>query len=425
VTDAADPLEPLYGRSTQALFATYAVSVVHGPRERLPLWMRSGPLEHIAALSSAYKGPLEIAQGPTTPKVAGQEFMGQGGQARVQGVRADLLLRLGLTVFFADITKTVPESAAFLRSVEAALGVPSCSVAGVFANAPGSGLPWHHDSHDQLFIQLAGKKTFCHVAERSVDHPGIPFSPTSITHPDYAAVYAQGFVDSAEAIERKGVVTTTLQPGSCLFLPAGTFHRTADQPEAALSLIVAVRPPSRLDLLVAALRHGALASPRWRAPAYGLFSAAVDASRTPERAALPADLAHLAQQLAELTEPDLVRAWLAVSRAKIDSPSAPTGVRFSRYLRIPSTELDWEPPTGDVITCAVRPVDAALPSRLQLALLARPIVDRVLGSTRAFSAQEMSEEFPEFDEADLHDLLDQLLRVGLLCPLPFSGFPPA
>lgn len=415
---SADPLELLYGRSTRALFAAGEVVVVHGPADRLPSWMRSGPLEHVAALSSAYKGPLEIAQGPTSSRVAGQEFVGQGGQARVQGARADMLLRLGLTVFFADITKTVRESADFLRSVEAALGVPPCSVAGVFANAPGSGLPWHHDSHDQLFIQLVGKKTFCHVAERGIDSPGIPFSPTSIVHPDYAAVYADGFVESAEAIERKGIVTTTLQPGSCLFLPAGTFHRTADQPEAALSLIVAVRPPSRLDLLVAALRHGALASPRWRAPAYGLFPAEGE-SQSPSLATLPADLARLAQQLGELTEPDLVRAWLSLPRGKSDLPKRSP---FSRYLRVPSTELDWEPPTGDVITCAVRPVDAALPSRLQLARVAQPIVDHVLASTRAFDSEEISRQFPEFDEEDLRELLDQLLRAGLLCPVPFRGF---
>jgi hypothetical protein len=418
-----DPLQAMYERPARELFAARQFAVVHGSLERLPAWMTSGPLENVRALSAAYKGALEIAQGPTSPQVSAQDFIGRGGQTRVQGVRADALLRLGLTVFFADIASAVPQSADFLQSVEGALGVPRCSVAGVFANAPGSGLPWHHDSHDQLLIQLSGKKTFVHVAERLVEHPGIPFSPTSIVHPDFSAVYAEGFLDSAEAIEARGAITTTLEPGSCLFLPAGTFHRTADQPEAALSLAIAVRPPSRLDLLIGVLRHGALALPRFRAPAYGLFSQPNDeAGQPPARALSPEDVAFLARNLAELSQRDLVNAWLARDRVKGDVATGSGRPRFPYYLRVPSTELDWEPASGELITCVVRAVDAALPSRLQLATVARPIVDDLLERTRAFSVEEISQKFAEFEDAEVVDLLAQLQQVGLLCAVPFAAF---
>jgi|GEM_PF-1218456 len=425
ISDEADPLRALFGVPTRALWDARAFALSHGPIERFPAWMRSGPLENVRALSSEYKGALEVAQGRTSAPVPGQEFVGRGGQVRVQGPRADALLQLGLTVFFVDITTAVPESVAFLRDLEAVLGVPRCSSAGVFANAPGSGLPWHHDSHDQLLIQLSGKKTFAYVAERSVEFPGLPFSPSSIVHPDFAAVYAEGFVDSAEAIERLGPITVTLEPGSCLFLPAGTFHRTVDQPEAALSLAIAVRPPSRLDLLLTALRHGALASPRFRASAYGQFPASnEDAVRGDEPAFSADELAFLTRNLARLTRHDLKGAWLARERARdgIGSDDGERRHRFTRYLRVPSTELDWEPVRGELVTCVVRPVEAALPSRLGFAAVARPIVDHVLSSTRAFSAQDVCERFQEFEEDEVFDLLDQLVRVRLLCPVPFAGF---
>lgn len=421
MTGRVDPLGAFFGRTTQSLFEGQKFVVAHGPVERWPAWTRSGPLASISALAHEYKGRLEVAQGRTSETAKGQEFIGRGGQVRVQGTRADALLQLGLTVFFVDIESTVPESATFLRELEAALGVNRCGAAGVFANAPGSGLPWHHDSHDQLLIQLSGRKVFAHVEERSADHPGIPFSPTSIVHPDFPAVYGGGFVDSPQAIEHRGVITTVLEPGSCLFLPAGTFHRTVDQPEAALSLAIAVRPPSRLDLLVAAVRYGALSSAYWRAPAYGFFPASSEGEATaPARAATREELLRLAERLRELSEADQASAWLARERERVEPSTPVRRPRFSRYLRVPSTALDWEAPNDDRVTCVVRPVDATLPSRLGLALLAQPIVDYVLSTTRAFSAEEVSAAFPDFEESDVSELLDQLSRVGLLAPMPFE-----
>src|SRR5688572_22633853 len=417
---SADPLWDFFGRSARRLFDGKEFVVVHGQLDRFPAWTRSGPLESVRALTAEYKGRLEVAQGRTCAPIAGQEFVGRGGQVRVQGVRADALLQLGLTVFFADIETTVPESAAFLRGLEAALGVDRCATVGIFANAPGSGLPWHHDSHDQLLIQLAGSKVFAHVPERPLEHPGIPFSPTSIVHPDFPAVFAGGFLDTPEAIQSRGVTTTVLEPGSCLFLPAGTFHRTVDQPEAALSMAVAVRPPSRLDLLVAALRHGALASAKWRAPAYGFFPESSEGDRAAEPLVLPEDLAALSGKLQQLTELDLASTWLARERDKASGGSRRP--RFSRYLRVPSTELDWEAAEGDFITCVVRPIELTLPSRLGLAAVARPIVDDVLQRTRAFTVEDVCRKFPDFDEEEVADLLDQLFKVGLLRAVPFAGW---
>lgn len=416
-----DPLEAFFGRAARTLFEGQTFVVEHGPVERWPSWTRSGPLASIAALSQAYKGRLEVAQGRTSEPVAGQEFIGRGGQVRVQGTRADALLQLGLTVFFVDIEGTVPESAAFLRELETALGVNRCAAAGVFANAPGSGLPWHHDSHDQLLIQLSGRKVFAHVDERSADHPGIPFSPTSIVHPDFPAVYGNGFVDSAAEIEARGVMTTVLEPGSCLFLPAGTFHRTVDQPEAALSLAIAVRPPSRLDLLVAALRFGALSSPHWRAPAYGFFPVSAEGQEpAAARAATSAEVARLAARLKDLSEVEQASAWLARERERVDVAVEMRRPRFSRYVRVPSTAVAWEAASEERIVCIVRPVDATLPSRLGLAAQARPIVEHVLSTVRAFNVEDLVRAFQEFEETEIADLLDQLSGVGLLAPIPFD-----
>ncbi len=145
-------------------------------------------------------------------------------------------------------------------------------------------------------------------------------------------------VDSPQAIEQRGVITTVLEPGSCLFLPAGTFHRTVDQPEAALSSAIAIRPPSRLDLLVAAVRYGALSSRLLARPRMASFRHLPKGEATaPARAATREELLPLAERLRELSRGKIRQAPGSRVSERVE-PSTP--VRrpcFSRYLRVPST----------------------------------------------------------------------------------------
>src|SRR5690606_36178648 len=108
----------------------------------------------------------------------------------------------------------------------AALGLPPCVDVSAFANAPGSGLPLHHDKHDQLLLQLQGEKRITHAPNLHVKHPRLSFTPSAVTPPDFAAVYGQGFPGAESEIPAEHFESSLLKPGSCLFMPAGTWHRT-------------------------------------------------------------------------------------------------------------------------------------------------------------------------------------------------------
>src|SRR5262249_27627441 len=123
------------------------LTVTHGPLERLPAFMRTGPLESVDSLCRHYTGPLEVAQGSAE----------SGVHVPVRDVHAAALLRLGLTVYFTELRRSLPFAGNWLKGLEASLGVPECASLAAFANATGSGLSLHHDRFDQLFFQLRGK----------------------------------------------------------------------------------------------------------------------------------------------------------------------------------------------------------------------------------------------------------------------------
>ncbi|MGC4087894.1 MAG: hypothetical protein QM756_08355 [Polyangiaceae bacterium] len=85
-----DPLEELFGRSSLSLFRGGEFVVKHGALERLPAFMREGPMQGIDALCRSYSGGVQIANGG--PR--------QGTQLHVSEAHPATLLKLGLTVYF-------------------------------------------------------------------------------------------------------------------------------------------------------------------------------------------------------------------------------------------------------------------------------------------------------------------------------------
>src|SRR3546814_1181467 len=72
-----------------------------------------------------------------------------------------------------------------------------------------------------------------------------------------------------------------MQPGSVLFLPRGTWHRT-EALEPSLSLSIVVRPPVLADALLDWLQPWLLGDARWRLPLYGVAGAAGLPTRSEE-----------------------------------------------------------------------------------------------------------------------------------------------
>ena len=405
-----DPLPSIFGVSTRALFQKRALFVTHGALERFPTFMRTGALESIDSLCRSYTGPLEVSQG--TPE--------NGIQVPVSDVHAAALLRLGLTVYFTELRRALPFAGAWLKALESTLGIPECTSLAAFANAEGSGLSLHHDRFDQLFFQLKGKKRFRYATNRWAENPDVQFSPTAAAPTEFGRTYRGGFPRSTDELVREGLTTLVLEPGSAFFMPAGTWHTTADQEEESLSMVVVVRAPSRLDLLLNLLDYYAGQAPEWRARAYGAWSN--DAGAAAEHAALERLTAELGTRLATLDARAAYGAWSAHGFATGSLADYPRTLDYERFIRLPSSTARIEP--SDVpgkLRCVVSSGPPSRPqNEFELAFNAeaRPVLDWVLDFGRAFTLTEARARFEAFPPAELAELFAWLGHAALIRPLP-------
>jgi hypothetical protein len=397
--------------SARELFTQPALHVSHGPLERFPEFMRSGPMQSIEALCRDYAGNVEVASGGAV----------EGLQFPVSGAHASALLRSGLTVYFQDLQRTLPPAQAWLRSVEASLGLPECASVMAFANAKGSGLTIHHDRHDQLFFQIRGRKTFQYAANDFLREPDIQFSPGAAAHADFGSRYQNGFPLTNREVLEKTFQTLELEPGSAFFMPAGTWHTTADQPEESLSLVVAVRAPSRLSMLLNLLQYYLGQAPSWRARSYGGWDA--DANVAAETyASWGPILADLAERLKSLPAAAAHEAW-SVHGFTVGSQSQyPVNMRFERYIRLPNSSLQMELDEAlGKLRCVVLSGPNIRPQARTVIGInpeARGLIDWILATRAAFSVQAICDAFPGCERDEVDGLLAMLASAALIRPIP-------
>jgi hypothetical protein len=405
-----DPLQEIFGLAAPRLFASRELVLAHGALERFPAFMREGPMASVESLCRSYVGSLEIAKGSVV----------DGIQTGVSGVHPTALLRLGLTVFFSDLRRALPKSTEWLRSLEASLGLPECASLMAFANAPGSGLSLHHDRYDQLFFQIRGHKRFQYAPNGYVQNPDVQFSPYGPAHPDFARTYRDGFPLTSDEVLKVPFQTVDLHPGSAFFMPAGTWHTTAEQPSDSLSLVVAVRAPSHLDLLQNLLSHYASQSPAWRARPYGGWSREPPIAGAAETE-LTSLMRDLSQRLARLPATDAFKAWSAHGFAIGTQSEYALSQRFERYIRLPNSSVRFEDDTAlGKLRCTV---SSGPTNRLQaqtvlgIAHEARPVLDWILQSHAAFTVDALCDALPDYERVEVEELLAQLARAALIRPL--------
>lgn len=406
----SDPLEPIFGVAAPELFASPELRIEHGPLERFPAFMREGLMQSIESLCKGYAGTLEVAKGSVV----------EGLQASVNGVHPSALLKLGLTVFFQDLRRSLPPSNEWLRRLEASLGLPECASIMAFANAAGSGLALHHDRYDQLFFQIRGQKRFQYAPNGYVENPDVQFTPFGPAHVDFGRSYRHGFPLTSEEVLQKPFTTVELEPGSAFFMPAGTWHTTAEQPSESLSLVVAVRAPSRLDVLQTLLAHYAGQSPAWRARPYGAWSQEPGAAARAEQA-LAQLMRDLGQRLQQLPAADAFKAWSVQGFALGALADYPSQQRFQRFIRLPNSAVRFEDDAAlGKLRCTVSSGPSHRP-RVETVLAieheARPLLDWILQTHAAFTPAELCEALPDYDAEEVEALLGWLARAALIRPL--------
>lgn len=417
-----DPLEPLFSLASAQLFGERSFRVSHGPITRFPEWMRTGPLESLSALCAAHQGPLQVAQGASrgqTPDPP-DDFVGSGAQTAISGATPQALLRLGLTVVFANMIETVPAAKSFIFDLEQALGLAPCVTMTVFANAPSSGLPIHHDAHDQLFFQLRGTKAFTRSTKSNYAFPRLSVSPDGPTDRHFPTVYRAGFPADRDALQADDLETIELKPGSCFFMPAGTWHRTEQQDETCMSLAMAVRAPSHLDLLINALHFYAGQSDKWRTPAYHLFtgdSAGCATLAQEKRAEVAQLITELSHKLTSIDASMMSNCHL-IAQIKDGIPSSYQAQLTSEtFIRLPNTTVRRERFADNRIRLKLRCALSITDSVLEFENEAEPLFDAIVATTAAFSVSDLCDAHPDFEEEEVAHFCMQLCRAGLLRPI--------
>lgn len=167
----------------------------------------------------------------------------------------------GAGLLFNDVNRISNVLKTWLESLKDDLGLSSLTYARslVYAIPASKGTSPHFDQNINFVLQLKGTKKWWvapnqHVAAPMSRHTiGLPIDAELSAYTDREM--PENFPDKSEEF--------VLNPGSMLFVPRGTWHRTEALTDA-LSLNFTFTAPTWIDLLTAALRGRLAQSSEWR-----------------------------------------------------------------------------------------------------------------------------------------------------------------
>ena len=375
----------------------------HGPLSRLPAVFSTNELSNFSALAAGFRDWMGFGNGSRSARMMS-----------VQGMNPAHLYELGLTVHLPDITSSVPEVVPFLRALEKDLRIEEGSARfTVWASPQGDGVPDHFDGEDVFSIQLAGTKCFEVAPMTDYACPfGVQFGPTG---PPFDEMYPQlknGFPMPAnvkyEAID--------MRPGSVLFLPRGTWHRTHAGADS-FAISIGIRPPTVLESFLEQLRYVLLQDPEWRRPLYGVRGDPLERQRALERAG---KVLKKAPRLVEALSVDHLAPLTEAE--KLQNVTRETGFQrdFGTQMEISRSGA------GEImiqVKCWNR--DEGEKTTLQMKATAEygPVFEWLSNSKAAFSAGELAECFPDVSFGQHQKLLAALTRGKFLRLLWFPRVP--
>jgi len=399
-------LEEFYAGFTPGDGENAGYFVSEGDPGRLPAFLRAGELQSCEALARVNNGQVWQSNGPKSSYMM-----------PIDKKTAEFVYKMGLTVFFTDIASAVPGAKGFARQLEADLGLnPGACRVTAWASPSENGAACHYDAHDIISIQLRGTKQFELAPVEGLSNPyGTQYS-AGATRPEDEAFpqMAGGFPESRDA----DFQTFVLEPGSVLFFPRGTWHRTYASGES-LAVAFVMEPPSAADCVLRQLRYVLLQDPKWRQPLYGAWG---------EGPAQAAAFEKITELLAEL--PDLGRVitpeHVALAMLPEDKRLERIGLD-SRFQRIPDVTIATAPLPGEVSQPGVRIVrrredgSEETLATLKIPRQALDVLGWLVEREAAFGADELAAAFPAIPFDGLKKLLKSCAQGGLLRLL---WFPP-
>lgn len=389
--------------STERFFTDFwpeRIFYSHGPVSRLPAIFSSRELSTFPALASSYRDWMGFGHGPRSSRMLS-----------VQGMNPAHLYELGLTVHLPDITSSVPAVVPFLRSLEKDLGIEEGSAHfTVWASPVGGGVPPHFDAEDVFSVQLAGTKRFEVAPMTDYACPfGMQFGPAGPTFDDMYPQLKSGFPD----VTNVQFETVDMKPGSVLFLPRGTWHRThADADSFAIS--IGIRPPTLLDAFLEQMRYLMLQDPGWRRPMYGVRGGEREREEALERA-----------RKALRSAPRMLQALSAEDLAPLpEGERLKNMTRSSRFQRDFGTRLEIVPASGGEFMIQVKCWNRDEGERDTLQMRATPEYVPIFGwlsdCRAAFTAGELADRFSDVPFGQHRKILEALTRGKYLRLLWFQ-----
>ena len=372
-----------------------------GALTRLPSLFCSPELASFRALTSQYRGWLGFGRGSLSPRMVS-----------VQQVNPDHLYAMGLSVYLPDVEASVNGASAFLRQLEAELGIAEGSARiTVWASPKGDGASTHFDGEDVFSIQLAGTKRFEVAPMREYANPvGTQFSPGAPAYDDMYPQIENGFPN----IEGVQFEAYDMKPGSVLFVPRGTWHRTSAAQDS-LAVSVVINPPTVAESFLGQLRHVLLQDPQWRQPLYGMHG-----PRQQVDDALKRILETAGRAVEAISPRDLIPASDGERLRNID--------RTTRFQRDAGTRIVFgQGAQARMLEVKVPSLDNGEQSTLKMhvpdeyALIMRWLAE----SRAAFSAGELHDRFAGVAFEQHCKILDVLTRAKYLRVLWFPQLPKA
>lgn len=188
----------------------------------------------------------------------------EGNSKKVSTDEARKLFQEGSGLCFDDANNFSPLLAEWPETIRRELGLSELtnSRSLIYAIKEGRGTAAHFDQNINFVIQISGTKKWWIAANEHVDNPlsrhtiGIDIDPE-------LASYTQNPMPERMP---ENAIEYTLEAGSILFVPRGSWHMTEAITDA-VSLNFTFTAPSWIDILTTALRGRLAQSPDWRATA--------------------------------------------------------------------------------------------------------------------------------------------------------------
>lgn len=377
----------------------------HGDLSRLPAPLLDPLLESAEGLAANYRGRVSFGNARTGSRTVA-----------VEHISPEMLLKMELSLYLPEIERMISGMNELLRDLETQLNVPpGCARIGAFIAPNENGVTCHMDAEEVFSIQLIGKKRFFVSKQPGLEQPfGMQFNPGDVTFDDMYPQATTGFPDP----ETAEFDCVEMKPGSVLFMPRGTWHRT-ETSGLSLSISIILRPPSAFESVLDALRPRLLQDPAWRRPLHGAWG---------ESASQELAEKHLRQLLEKLPE--------AAQEVNIEDIRQTAFSEADRLADIgPKSRFQVKPESTLKLSLQGQSMQARVTAKdsdgRQFETMQLDVPSAMIGvfdwlshSRQAFSLKSMAQAHPGLPVEQHQRILQALVRGGYLKPLwyrPLSG----